>query len=464
MKFRRQLLRFGLTTLVPFGAIFLILYLLQFFARGFGDPICDWSLTVQSWEDRNADGIHQDGEPPLENIAISTTMTYGNNVDKIPGIGGTDQEGQLLLMDRPLGYCPREMKVAAYAPIGYIPTTPDPIEVTSQSTTSIGFGFRLPPGSTPIVARTGIAQCSDDSFRYSGAVTGAVVSSNGDIWITSGGGVTLRRGEKDYSQDIDYFGSYAADIAAAPDGSIWVAGGMRAGVAHFNGTSWKTYTTEYGALPSNDVSHVAVTRDGHVWALTSAGLADFNPVSGRWRNQSFLGNGFLLLSSPDGEMWLVDHDTLTRFQSQLPGDAVQRIQVKLDTVASVEIRNATVAPDGSVWLVGRADEWPMVAHYDPATEGWTNYTYLTTLGSMPLDIPNSIGVLPDGSALVALNTRGAIRLIPDTRPEDAIWMTYRTLQEYEQSGSISMLSIISQNEVWFSCGGFGHVLTCKIDD
>jgi hypothetical protein len=66
----------------------------------------------------------------------------------------------------------------------------------------------------------------------------------------------------------------------------------------------------------------------------------------------------------------------------------------------VIVQSAAVAGDGSIWLVGLADEWPMVARYDPATNQWTNYTYLTTRGSLPLDYFHSVGILSDGAVLV----------------------------------------------------------------
>jgi hypothetical protein len=243
------------------------------------DPMCDWELTAQAWEDVNSNGIQDSDEPPLENIAITSGETRSGRTDSFPLVGGTDKDGQVLVLTHRFGYCPERVQVKAIAPEGYVPTTPDQKSVTYKSTTSIGFGFRRVPGSKPPVRLTGTALCSEERFQHTGYISGAVVRPNGDIWVTGrqNGGVTLRRDGKDYSQDIDGFGSYAEDIASAPDGTIWVAGGSNTGVARFDGTAWKTYTTVYGALPSNDVRGIEVTRDGHVWALTSVGPTGFNP-------------------------------------------------------------------------------------------------------------------------------------------------------------------------------------------
>lgn len=467
MKLIRQFVLPVLLILIPIGLGYLALSVPGNFC--FLECSCDWRLTAAAWEDTNANGIREDNEPSLDSIAIAAVFTFGNNLSGPAFVQGTDQKGQVVLLHPGIGICPRQVKVAAYAPAGYIPTTSGQVSVKSQLTTNLSFGFRKTADFTSIVYSTDSARCRYYSFRYSGKVTGVVSSPNGDIWITSqsNGGVTLKKDGKDYPQDIPYFGSYAEDIAVAPDGSLWVAGGLNAGVAHLVGTTWKTYTTEYGALPSNDVRHVAVTSDGHVWALTSAGLADFNPVSGRWRNQSVLGSGFLLLTSTDGMVWLVDNRTLTRFQSQSPRDTVQRIPINFDSASFVDIWNAATGSDGSIWLVGNADGWPMIAHYTPSSERWTTYTYITTRGSMPLDTPNSIGILSDGSALVSLEKLGAIRLVLGSNPDHAQWMVYPDLIQHMAGvpgNSISILSVLSDNSVWFSDYFQGDVIRCSLSE
>lgn len=428
---------------------------------------CEWDLTVQAWEDFDSNGIRDSEEPAFESIAILHWFTWRGPPESPPYISGSDQDGQVVLLGRGIGNCPIRVRVQAIAPRGYVATTPDQVVVTEKSATSIRFGFHLQPGYSPIDFAAGSAKCKADSFRYSGAVTGAELSSNGDIWVTSkhNGGVTLRKDGEDYPQDIDYFGSYADDLAVAPDGAIWVAGGPRTGVARFDGKFWKTYTTAFGALPSNDVSDVEVTRDGHVWALTSVGPADFNPISGRWRSYADIGNGFSLLSGPENVLWLVAENALISFQAQAPRDTARRIAVQLDSVSSVEIWNGAISGDGSVWLVGHADGWPTVVHYEPSADHWTNYTYLTTRGAMPFDNFNSVGVLSDGSVLLGADNRGAIRLIPNGNPERAEWMIYPALIEYarEGGGRLSVLSVFPAEEVWFSYGSYGRVLICTLE-
>ncbi len=462
MKWIGQFLPLAVLISLALGMVWMFFLVLS----AFGERSCDWTLSAEAWEDTNGNGIRDGNEAPLENVAIAAYYTWPGNADKFPRVQGAGQTGQVTLLNRPFGYCPQQIRVAVYSPAGYTPTTPDQVQVTAQSTTSISFGFRKQPGFTPIGYPVGEAQCNDDRYRYSGAITGVVVLSNGDIWISSklNGGVTLRRDGEDYWQDIPYFGSYAEDIAAAPDGSIWVAGGLNAGVAHLVGTTWKTYTIEYGALPSNDVRHVAVTRDGHVWALTSAGLADFNPVSGRWRNQSSLGAGFLLLNSADGMIWLVGNDALTRFQSQSPRDTARRIPINFNSASFVDIWNAAVASDDSIWLVGQADGWPIIAHYDPLANKWTNYTYRTTGGSMPPETPDSIGPLSDGSVLVSFRERGVFRLIAGSSPENAQWVTYPSLMQSKEGyfRHSSIVAIQSDSDIWFSDWCVGCLLRCQI--
>lgn len=67
------------------------------------------------------------------------------------------------------------------------------------------------------------------------------------------------------------------DLAAAPDGSIWV--GTYAGVARYVGGAFTIHDFAHG-LPSNDVYAVSVAPDGSVWVGTEAGASTY--VDGSW--------------------------------------------------------------------------------------------------------------------------------------------------------------------------------------
>ncbi len=71
-------------------------------------------------------------------------------------------------------------------------------------------------------------------------------------------------------------------VAVAPNGEVWVSTfeygeenfttpvSHGTGVAHFDGQTWTTYTTDDG-LAGNRVDAIAVTPDGVVWFGTDGG-------------------------------------------------------------------------------------------------------------------------------------------------------------------------------------------------
>jgi ligand-binding sensor domain-containing protein len=105
--------------------------------------------------------------------------------------------------------------------------------------------------------------------------------------------------------DTAYNPNYIVAINADPDGTVWV-GTWGGGLAHFDGKSFRNYTTKDG-LPGNHVFMLHRTASGDMWVGTNAGLS-------RMKNEKFetittndglfANTVFSMDTSADGTMWV----------------------------------------------------------------------------------------------------------------------------------------------------------------
>jgi hypothetical protein len=79
-------------------------------------------------------------------------------------------------------------------------------------------------------------------------------------------------------------------IATDQNGTVWV-GMEKGGIAAFDGTKWRLYTTNDG-LPSDWIYGLTVDKDNHIWAATYEGIAQFN--GSQWNTLYTLENGSLI--------------------------------------------------------------------------------------------------------------------------------------------------------------------------
>ncbi|MBI5136410.1 MAG: hypothetical protein HZA24_03625 [Nitrospirae bacterium] len=101
-----------------------------------------------------------------------------------------------------------------------------------------------------------------------------------------------------------YNPNYVLGIAIAPDGGKWI-GTWGAGLSHFDGKTWKTYTARDG-LGGNFIHALQFDAAGTLWAATDGGVSFFK--DGRWQTLTTEqglqdDNVFSLLFEPDGTRW-----------------------------------------------------------------------------------------------------------------------------------------------------------------
>jgi hypothetical protein len=161
------------------------------------------------------------------------------------------------------------------------------------------------------------------------------IQTNGVVWAGTNAPGTGGRGL--YSFDGNGFTQHSADdglpsnetfqVAAAPDGSIWVATDAlyndpataapdaAAGVARYDGTEWTTYTIDDGLL-SND-AFIATGPDGTVWAIHSEippyGYARFDGTTWTTYPTDRPVGGFRAAVDADGTLWTTANGELISF-------------------------------------------------------------------------------------------------------------------------------------------------------
>jgi ligand-binding sensor domain-containing protein len=137
--------------------------------------------------------------------------------------------------------------------------------------------------------KDGLGAGNDDSLPAS-ANTGLGTRSRHDLAVTAEGRGT-------------YNPNYVFSIVAAPDG-IW-AGTWGGGVGHYDGTTWRNFTTKDG-LAGNIVYAVARDSAGTLWFGTNKGLSSFD---GRQFHNLTHADGLLddnvyaIAVAPDGNVW-----------------------------------------------------------------------------------------------------------------------------------------------------------------
>ncbi len=110
-------------------------------------------------------------------------------------------------------------------------------------------------------------------------------------------------------QDINvaYNPNYIISLVVDNQGMVW-CGTWGGGLARFDGTSWRNYTTQDG-LPANHIFMLYKDPDGHVWAGTSRGLARLNDDGKGFSvltmaDGLFADNVFSMSNAPDGSVWV----------------------------------------------------------------------------------------------------------------------------------------------------------------
>lgn len=243
-------------------------------------------------------------------------------------------------------------------------------------------------------------------------------------------------------------------IALGPDGDLWCVPLLQddpvgGGVAHFDGSTWKQYTTKDGMGSAFIIwleNALAVSSDGVLWVGTfGGGVSRFDGKT--WTNYTskdglFSDSVTAVAIAPNGDVWCAN-------QGEGPGGGISHFDGKTWTaytasdmgVRSGAFMNVAVDPDGTLWAGGDG-----VVRYDGET--WTSLYKETKMGGPPVGTSMDIG--PDGKIWFS-EGKGVACF------DGSAWSHY-SFEDMGANGSaegVSSLAVDSENVLWVGTGGEG---------
>lgn len=118
--------------------------------------------------------------------------------------------------------------------------------------------------------------------------------------------------------NVAYNPNYIISLKVDRDGVVW-CGTWGAGLARFDGKSWRNYTTADG-LPANHIFMLYLDPDGRLWAGTNHGLAKMKKNGGGFEVMTtgdglFANNVFSMAHAADGTLWVGSFGGVARIKA-----------------------------------------------------------------------------------------------------------------------------------------------------
>jgi hypothetical protein len=238
-----------------------------------------------------------------------------------------------------------------------------------------------------------------------------LIDRSGDLWTGGPGGVVhwdLKTNTPTvYALRGNPQNTNVTALSQTTDGTIWV-GTFGNGLARFDGSSWRTFTTEDG-LPGNNIVAQTVTSLGELWFTTK-------------KDNSLEDAHFAHF---DGTNWIIEQGTAFQHLATLPDDS----------------------------LVGVYNPPPVGGIYFTSYPGIFDGQRWNDLGIYPGDWVDAITVAPDGVLWVAIG---------DTvhRYENSVWKELIPPWKGMDFTFVSSIAVSAENIAWF---GFSRYAAFDLD-
>jgi len=252
--------------------------------------------------------------------------------------------------------------------------TSDAIETDSDGTVwvaSSGGLVRFIGGNMSVFNR-------DNTEGVSGSLDALTVASDGTVWTATSSSSICQFDPAQESCAYTYEGDtshFLSDMAAGDDGDVYYStyGG---GIWAYDGSEWRNLFIEEDQLASNFVYDIIEDPDGMLWVGTDNGLQTFDPgdIYSTWTTYK-TGEGKMpsnkvksIQVSPSGEMWFTHESYVSSFngsswtrygEDEGVSGSVSAVAFDKDGVPYVGTENGVVVlGDGSYTLITDADGLP----------------------------------------------------------------------------------------------------------
>lgn len=266
--------------------------------------------------------------------------------------------------------------------------------------------------------------------------------------------------------------------------SVWFGTSDR-GLAHYDGTNWKTYRTfKDPILPDDAINDIFIAADGSKWFATQSGLARLQGTTWSLFDTStagFAGNevtavhvlGTLVWIGTDGDGAsfgrisgsTIRWEKLDRDNSNIPSDVVRDVLIineQLNRVWLATANGAAIFNDGTWQIFQNIDTTSLAAHSGNVWVGtnghgasvyngvvWTNYT--TTNSNIASDTIRRITVSPDGRVWMA--TQNGVSVYDGAR-----WTNYNSFASGIASNDVYDIAIDAAGQAWVATDEGASVL------
>ena len=128
----------------------------------------------------------------------------------------------------------------------------------------------------------------------------------------------------------DLIDSNVTDLLLDRHENLWIA--TANGLSHFDGSTFRTFTTEDG-LPNNHVRCLFEDRRGHLWLGTHGGVVHYDGRLFQTINSPHIGPTSRILESEDGTFWFgTSTGTIVRYRPRHTPPGIRLLQVIADRV------------------------------------------------------------------------------------------------------------------------------------
>jgi streptogramin lyase len=432
-------------------------------------PDCGWSATAQAWVDQDHNGKRDQTDPPLPGVIfrVNDVLNKYNDVARPTNPSNWKGESHLFVW---LPSCPSaQFEIYPETPPGFDPISSlRPAADVRSSDKTFSFGFAQLDTLPTITPRPPSPIC--ESFRLGISnrydITDIAAAPDGSVWVaTFNDGLRwLPPGQSDWvsirSKD-GLINDQVRSITPLPNGIIWFA--TDGGASSFDGHRWTSVSTAEGLI-DNNVNDIAAGADGEIWFATAAGVSRLDPSTSTWTSLPSSNIISAIAIAPDGTPWVAPSlGNVNRLEISSSG------ALFFDEGEGLPFKYAdqlSFAPDGTLWVAG----FDGVARSDPSSGELTIYDSQSTNGAIS-DYSEAFAFSPDGSIWIAggAYTPVIYHFLPWLEHDPlSAWRIYDTRdglpslpESVTNNDSVKSIAVSASGDIWVATTE--HATRCSIE-